>query len=73
MVNQLEQYIKHYNMNKLLGSSWKTSLLGMLSGSVLIIQSFVDKGEVDISKIILAVLVYLLGRFASDNSKNEVK
>jgi hypothetical protein len=60
-------------MNKLLGTSWKTSLLGMLSGSVLIIQSFVDKGEVDISKIILAVLVYLLGRFASDNTKNEVK
>ena len=60
-------------MKKLLGSSWKTSLLGLLSGSTIIVDSYVQRGEMDFKKISLGVLVYLLGRFASDHNKSEVK
>jgi len=60
-------------MNKLFGSNWKTSLLGLLSGSAIILQDFMDRGVTDIYRILVAICVYLLGRFAADNSKSEVK
>lgn len=55
------------------GSSWKTSLLGFLSGITILIQDFVERGVTDMYRIILAIFVYLLGKFAADHSKNDVK
>ena len=60
-------------MNKIFGIHWKTSLLGLLSGCGLILQDFMERGVTDIYRILVAICVYLLGRFAADNSKNEVK
>jgi hypothetical protein len=60
-------------MSKLFGVHWKTSLLGLMSGCGLILQDFMERGVTDIYRILVAICVYLLGRFAADNSKNEVK
>jgi hypothetical protein len=60
-------------MIKLFGSNWKTSLLGLMSGCGLILQDFMERGVTDIYRILVAICVYLLGRFAADNSKSEVK
>lgn len=60
-------------MNKLFGSNWKTSLLGLLSGCGLILQDFMDRGVTDIYRILVAIFVYLLGRFAADSSKSDIK
>lgn len=56
-------------MKRIFGSSWKTSLIGFLSAIALIVQDYFERGITDIYRIIMAILVYLLGRFAADNSK----
>lgn len=53
-------------MKQLFGTDWKTSVLGLLAGSVLILQDFAQQGETNVYKIALGVLVYLIGRFAAD-------
>ena len=60
-------------MSKIFGVHWKTSLLGLMSGCGIILQDFMERGITDIYRILVAICVYLLGRFAADNSKNEVK
>ena len=60
-------------MSKIFGVHWKTSLLGLMSGCGIILQDFMERGVTDIYRILVAICVYLLGRFAADNSKNEVK
>jgi hypothetical protein len=60
-------------MVKMFGISWKTSLLGFISGMSIIIQDYIERGITDIYRIIMAVSVYLLGRFAADQSKSEKK
>lgn len=57
-------------MKRIFGSSWKTSLIGLLSAISLIVQDYLERGVTDIYRIIMAIFVYLLGRFAADNSKN---
>lgn len=60
-------------MKRIFGSSWKTSLIGLLSAISLIVQDYLERGVTDIYRIIMAIFVYLLGRFAADNSKNSTK
>jgi hypothetical protein len=63
--------MKHWinkQMVKLFGASWKTSLVGFISGITIVIQDFVERGITDIYRIILAISVYLLGLFAADKS-----
>lgn len=55
------------------GIDWKTSLVGFISGISIVIQDFVERGITDIYRIILAISVYLLGKFASDHTKSKVK
>lgn len=57
-------------MKHIFGASWKTSLIGLLSAISLIVQDYLERGVTDICRIIMAIFVYLLGRFAADNSKN---
>lgn len=54
-------------MIKWFGLHWKTSLLGFISGISILIQDYVERGITDIYRIILAISVYLLGKFASDS------
>ena len=68
--------MKHWfnrQMVKLFGESWKTSLIGFISGISIVIQDYMERGITDIYRIIMAVSVYLLGRFAADHSKSEKK
>ena len=60
-------------MSKLFGVNWKTSLLGLMSGCGLILQDFMERGVTDIYRILVAICVYLLGRFAADSSKSDIK
>ena len=60
-------------MKEIFGLNWKTSLLGLLSGCGLILQDFMDRGVTDIYRILVAICVYLLGRFAADSSKSDIK
>ena len=60
-------------MVKMFGISWKTSLLGFISGMSIIIQDYIERGITDIYRIIMAISVYLLGRFAADQVKSEKK
>lgn len=53
-------------MKAILGSDWKTSVLGLIAGVVTILQDFVANGETNGYKIAFGILVFLLGRFASD-------
>jgi len=81
MEQKYQFYINQYNMkhwvNKQLirffGISWKTSLLGFISGISILIQDYMDRGITDIYRIIIAISVYLLGRFAADNTKTGIK
>ena len=56
-----------WNLNNIFGSSWKTSIFGVIAGAMIIVQDFIEKGETNGYKISLGVAVFLLGRFASDN------
>jgi hypothetical protein len=56
---------------KYFGASWKTSLLGFISGISIVIQDYVERGITDIYRIILAISVYLLGKYAADHKSNE--
>ena len=63
--------MKHWinkQLVKFFGASWKTSLVGFISGITIVIQDFVERGITDIYRIILAISVYLLGLFAADKS-----
>jgi len=81
MVQKLQYYINQYKMKnwinkqmiRFFGIDWKTSLLGFISGISILIQDFVERGITDIYRIILAISVYLLGKFASDHTKSGVK
>jgi hypothetical protein len=57
----------------LFGVDWKTSLVGFISGISIIVQDYIDRGVTDIYRIVLAISVYLLGKFASDHTKSGVK
>lgn len=56
-------------MKSILGSDWKTSLLGLIAGIVTILQDFVSTGETNGYKIAFGILVFLLGRFAGDQKQ----
>ena len=67
--------MKHWinkQLIKYFGASWKTSLLGFISGISIIIQDYVERGVTDIYRIIIAISVYLLGKFAADH-KSDIK
>ena len=68
--------MKHWINKQLVrffGASWKTSLVGFISGITIVIQDYVERGVTDMYRIILAISVYLLGKFAADHSKKELK
>ena len=81
MEQKYQFYINQYNMKnwinkqliKYFGASWKTSLFGFISGITIVIQDVVERGVTDIYRILLAISVYLLGRFAADNTKTGIK
>ena len=67
--------MKHWinkQLVKFFGIDWKTSLLGFISGMSILIQDYVERGVTDIYRILLAISVYLLGRFASDHTKSKI-
>lgn len=68
--------MKHWlnkQLVKLFGVSWKTSLVGFMSGITILIQDYIERGVTDIYRILFAIFVYLLGKFAADHSKTDIK
>lgn len=62
MKEKLIKMMVHY-----LGVDWKTTLLGVVTGIAMIIEQYMDKGETSMARIGLAVSIFLLGKFSSDN------
>lgn len=53
-------------MVSIFGSDWKTTLMGIVTGIGVILEQYMDKGETSMSRIGLAICVFLLGKFSSD-------
>lgn len=51
-----------------LGTHPLTSILGIVGGALVMLQSFYAQGESDWKKIALAIAIYVLGRVAADAS-----
>lgn len=56
-------------MQSILGSSWKTTVVGAILAGLTVYKEFLDKGEVSTSQIIVAVVIAVLGRLMADSSK----
>lgn len=54
-------------MVRIFGNDWKTTLLGIVTGIGVILEQYLDKGETSMARIGLAISVFLLGKFSSDN------
>lgn len=54
-------------MKDLLGSSWKTSLAGLLGAAALLVVDYFKPGDLDLKTIVESIVVFLVGRFAADN------
>ena len=59
-------------MNNLLGTSWRTTLMGILAGLFIILQDYLDKEVIDWKRILFAFFVFLIGYFSKDH-QNEAK
>lgn len=54
-------------MKELLGSSWKTSLAGLIGAAALLVVDYIKPGDMDLRTIVESIVVFLVGRFAADN------
>lgn len=54
-------------MKDLLGSSWKTSLAGLLGAAALLVVDYFKPGDFDLKTIVESIVVFLVGRFAADS------
>lgn len=52
--------------NLLLGSSWKTSVAGLIGSGVLLLMDYLAPGDVDLKSIVNDLVLYLIARFAGD-------
>lgn len=56
-------------MDKILGSSWKTTLVGAFLAALTVYKEYLDSGTVSTSQVIIAVVIAFLGRLMADASK----
>jgi hypothetical protein len=54
-------------MKDLLGTSWKTSLAGLLGAAALLVVDYFKPGDIDLKTIVESIVVFLVGRFAADS------
>lgn len=57
-------------MSKILGESWKTTLVGAILAGLMVLQEFLAKDEVSTTKVLIAVTIAVLGRLAADEKSN---
>lgn len=58
-------------MGSILGSSWKTTVVGAILAGLTVYKEFLDKGVVSTSRIIVAVVIAVLGRLMADATKSD--
>lgn len=56
-------------MDKILGSSWKTTLVGAVLAALTVYKDYMDNGSVSTSQVLIAVVIAFLGRLMADASK----
>jgi hypothetical protein len=54
-------------MGKLLGISWKTSLVGLLGAVALLVIDYINPGDVQLKTFVEAAVLFLGGRMAADS------
>jgi hypothetical protein len=54
-------------MKAILGTSWKTSLIGLLGALALLAVDYVKPNDIDLKTIVESAVAYLIGRFAADS------
>lgn len=58
-------------MRQLLGSSWKTSIIGLLGAVILLVIDYVNPGDIQLKTFVEAAVLFLGGRMAADNKPAE--
>jgi hypothetical protein len=58
---------KTNNMKAILGTNWKTSLIGLVGALALLVVDYVKPGDIDLKTIVESAVAYLIGRFAADS------
>jgi len=53
-------------MQKLLGSNWKTSLIGLLGSIALLAVEYINPGDMQLKTFVEAAVLFLGGRMAAD-------
>jgi hypothetical protein len=53
-------------MKLLLGSSWKTSLAGLLGAVALLVVDYIKPGDMDLKTIVESIVVFIVGKLAAD-------
>lgn len=61
-----ETTIKKNNMKLLLGSSWKTSLAGLIGAIALLVVDYIKPGDMDLKTIVESIVVFIVGKLAAD-------
>lgn len=56
-------------MEKLLGTSWKTTVVGAILAGLTVYKDYLDTGSVSTSQMLIAVVIAFLGRLMADASK----
>lgn len=58
-------------MKQLLGSSWKTSIIGLLGAVILLVIDYVNPGDIQLKTFVEAAVLFLGGRMAADSKPAE--
>lgn len=54
-------------MKAILGSSWKTSLAGLIGAIALLVVDYVKPGDMDLKTIVESIVVFIVGKLAADS------
>lgn len=52
--------------NLILGSSWKTSVAGLIGSAILLAMDYIKPGDIELKSIVNDLILYLIARLAGD-------
>jgi hypothetical protein len=67
LLPSIRNSLKNRYMHKLLGSNWKTSLIGLLGSIALLAVEYINPGDMQLKTFVEAAVLFLGGRMASDS------
>lgn len=59
--------------NLIFGSSWKTSVAGLIGSGILLLMDYLAPGDVDLKSIVNDLILYIIARLAGDSVPAEKK